>query len=177
MAVAVALEQSKFYTLGCPRLYVATDHKPLVGILCDRALDTIANPRFVSIKERTLWWNFEILYVAGKSQQAAVALSRKKFSAAASVCRLQMMTDDGEEGSEDLGSQLSASLAALVSSFDSSVREPRVITWEQLQQECKTDKTMVLLGDQIRRGFPDSGYDTDMGYVWWMGFLVTRQGL
>ena len=50
----VGLEQSKFYTLGCPRLYVATDHKPLVGILCDRALDTIANPRIVSIKERTL---------------------------------------------------------------------------------------------------------------------------
>ena len=54
MAVAVALEQSKFYTLGCPRLYVATDNKPLVGILCDRALDTIANPTIVSIKERTL---------------------------------------------------------------------------------------------------------------------------
>ena len=54
LAVAVALEQSKFYTLGCPRLYVATDHKPLVGILCDRALDTIANPTIVSIKERTL---------------------------------------------------------------------------------------------------------------------------
>ena len=54
MTVAVALEQSKFYTLGCPRLYVATDHKPLVGILCDRALDTIANPTIVSIKERTL---------------------------------------------------------------------------------------------------------------------------
>ena len=56
LAVAVGLEQSKFYTLGCPKLYIATDHKPLVGILCDRALDTIANPRIVSIKERTLWW-------------------------------------------------------------------------------------------------------------------------
>ena len=74
LAVAVGLEQSKYYTLGCPRLYVATDHKPLVGILCDRALDTIPNPRIVSIKERTLWWGFEILYVAGKNQQAADAL-------------------------------------------------------------------------------------------------------
>ena len=72
--MAVGLEQSKYYTLGCPRLYVATDHKPLVGILCDRALDTIPNPRIVSIKERTLWWGFEILYVAGKNQQAADAL-------------------------------------------------------------------------------------------------------
>ena len=112
--MAVGLEQSKFYTLGCPKLYVATDHKPLVGILGDRALDTIANPRIVSIKERTLWWNFEILYVAGKSQQAADALSRKKFSAAASVCRLQMLGGDSEKDSGCFGSMLSATLAALI---------------------------------------------------------------
>ena len=85
LAVAVGLEKSKFYTLGCPRVYVATDHKLLVGILCDRALDKIANLRIVTIKERNLWWSFEILYVAGKNQQAADALSRKKFSAA-QVC-------------------------------------------------------------------------------------------
>ena len=30
LAVAVDLEQSKFYTLGCPRLYIATYHNPLV---------------------------------------------------------------------------------------------------------------------------------------------------
>ena len=46
LAVAVDLEQSKFYTLGCPRLYIATDHKPLVSILCNRALDTIAEVAF-----------------------------------------------------------------------------------------------------------------------------------
>ena len=153
LAVAVGLEQSKFYTLGCPRLYVATDHKPLVGILSDRALDTIANPRIVSIKERTLWWKVEILYVEGKSQQAADALSRKKFSVAASVCRLQMIASDGEDASEYLG--LSASLEALTSCFGGSNTEPKVITWEQLQQECKDDKAMVTLADQIRRGFPD----------------------
>ena len=31
-AVAWALEQSKFFTQGCDRLTVATDHKPLVSI-------------------------------------------------------------------------------------------------------------------------------------------------
>ena len=135
--MAVGLEQSKFYTLGCPRLYVATDHKPLVGILCDRALDTIANPRIVSIKERTLWWNYEILYVQGKNQQAADALSRKKFSSAASVCRLQIIPGDNRDDSDHLGSNLSATLAALTSGFSGAKAEPRVITWEKLQQECK----------------------------------------
>ena len=159
LAVAVALEQSKFYTLGCPRLYVATDHKPLVGILCDRALDTIANPRIVSIKERTLWWNFEILYVEGRSQQAADALSRRKFSSATSVCRLQIAVDNGEGGAECLGAHVSASLAGLISSDGVTVGEPRVITWESLQLECGKDRVMVSLADQIRRGFPDSGYN------------------
>ena len=63
------------------------------------------------------------MYVAGKSQQAADALSRKKFSAAASVTRLQMMGGDSEEDSEGLGSILSAT-TALISST-----EPRVITY------------------------------------------------
>ena len=36
-----------------------------------------------------------------------------------------------------------------------------MVTWEQLQQECRDDKIMVTLADQIRRGFPDSGYDVN----------------
>ena len=125
--------------LGCgsgATLWGVMDHKPLVGILCDRALDTIANLRIVSIKERTLWWNFQILYVEGRSQQAADALSRKKFSAAASVCRLEVISLDGQDDSEMLRSGISASLAALTYGCGSSM-EPRVKTWESLQQECK----------------------------------------
>ena len=65
--MAVGLEQFKFYTLGCPRLYIATDQKPLV------------NPRIVSIKERTLWWNFEILYVAGKNNKQLIHCQGRNF--------------------------------------------------------------------------------------------------
>ena len=74
--------------------YVATDLKPLVGILCDRALDTTTNPRIGEERTLWLWWKFEILYIEGKSQQAADALSMKKFSAAAGVCRLQIIKGD-----------------------------------------------------------------------------------
>ena len=47
LAVVVGLECSRYYTLGCKQLYVATDHKPLLAILNDRALDTITNPRLL----------------------------------------------------------------------------------------------------------------------------------
>ena len=57
----VALESSRYYTLGCPKLMVATDHKPLLGIFGDRALGTIDNTRLVMIKQKTLPWNFDLV--------------------------------------------------------------------------------------------------------------------
>ena len=128
-------------------LDLATYHKPLVGILCDRALDTIANPRIVSIKERTLWCNFDILYVEGRNQQAADALSRKKFSEAASVCRLQVVVGDDRDDRDILWSDVSANIAALNIGYGDS-SDPKVITWESLQKEYKEDNIMVLLNYQ-----------------------------
>ena len=54
-AVARGLEDTKFYTLGCKDLYVATDHSPLVKILGDKSLADEENPRLARIKTRTLW--------------------------------------------------------------------------------------------------------------------------
>ena len=39
------------------------------------------------------------------------------------------------------------------------------IMWEHLQQECRDDRVMVTLADQIRRGFPDSGYDVNPAII------------
>ena len=69
------------------------------------------------------------------------------------------------DGSEDLRLEVSATLAALTSGYSGPGTEPRVITWEALQQECKEEKVMVILLDQIRRGFPDSGYYVDPAQV------------
>ena len=52
LAVAWALEQSKFFTQGCDELVVATDHKPLVGLLMDQTLDQITNARLMRIKQK-----------------------------------------------------------------------------------------------------------------------------
>ena len=88
LAVAVGLESSRYYTLGCPRLYIATDHKPLISILGDRALDTVVNPRLLKIKERTLAWRYDMVYVPGKKQAAADTLSRRKCEKVAGLALL-----------------------------------------------------------------------------------------
>jgi hypothetical protein len=54
LAVVWALEQTRFFTMGCPDLLVITDHQPLLKIFGDRRLDEIDNPRLFRLKRRTL---------------------------------------------------------------------------------------------------------------------------
>ena len=77
LAVAWGLEQTKYFTQGCKDLVVVTDHKPLLKILSDKALDEISNHRIFSLKQRTLPWQFQIDHLPGKSNEAADALSRQ----------------------------------------------------------------------------------------------------
>ena len=73
MAAAYGLKQCRMYTLGCPNLTLATDHKPLTRILNDCQLDTICNPRLLKLKERTVMYKFKIFHIAGKSKAMSLA--------------------------------------------------------------------------------------------------------
>ena len=76
LAVAWGLEQTRYFTMGCSDLIIVTDHKPLVKIFTDKALDEITNYRMFSIKQRTLPWMFKIFHRPGKTNSAADAISR-----------------------------------------------------------------------------------------------------
>jgi len=65
LAVAWALEQTRFFTQGCDNLMVVTDHKPLTKLLGNRALDEIQNTRLFRLKQRTLPWYFQIRHKPG----------------------------------------------------------------------------------------------------------------
>ena len=80
LAVAFALEQSKMFVLGCEKLILATDHKPLVPILNGRRLDLITNPRLLKLKERTLPYRFVAQHIPGPLNVAADATSRNPSS-------------------------------------------------------------------------------------------------
>lgn len=45
LAVAVALDKSRHFVLGCKDLIIAVDHKPLLKLFGDRSLDEISNSR------------------------------------------------------------------------------------------------------------------------------------
>ena len=71
-----ALKKTKYFTLGCPDLFIGTDHKPLLGIFANKDLDSIDNPRIVKLKEKTLGWSFTPVYIPGKKIGGTDALSR-----------------------------------------------------------------------------------------------------
>ena len=76
LAIAWSLEQTKFFTMGCHQLVVATNHKPLTKLLGDRTLDEIPNPRRFRLKQRTLPCGFSIVHTPGKTNFADDAVSR-----------------------------------------------------------------------------------------------------
>ena len=61
LAIAWSLEDTKFFTLGCDNLIIATDHNPLTKIFGGRSLDEISNTHIFRLKQRTLMWRFKIM--------------------------------------------------------------------------------------------------------------------
>ena len=45
---------TRYYIQGCDKLIAGTDLKPLLGVLNERSLESIANPRLERLKEKTL---------------------------------------------------------------------------------------------------------------------------
>ena len=144
LAVAWSLEDTRWFTLGCKSLIIATDHKPLLRILGDKSLEAIQNPRLFRLKQRTLMWSFNIMYVAGKNNHAADATSRNPGSRCKedtlAIIRLE---DDRVDGMEDDVVAAARSLA-----------EGGVLTWHDLQRAQQTDGNMQLLHHLVSSGFP-----------------------
>ena len=100
LGVAWALEQTRYFTMGCNDLLVVVDHKPLVKILADKRLDEIDNTRLLRLKQSTLLCRFQIEYQPGKMNDFADAVSRRpnRFSELASVA----MQSEGDRIKESI---------------------------------------------------------------------------
>ena len=75
MGIQYGLERCEYFLRGCEKLTVKTDHQPLVGIWPMEKADII-NPRLYKVRERTERFQFDIVWVPGKKNEIADALSR-----------------------------------------------------------------------------------------------------
>jgi hypothetical protein len=138
------LESTRHYTLGNPKLLIATDHKPVLKILGDRKLEDINNPRLAKMKEKMLRWQFDMMHVPGKIHVGPDTLSRKEMTVAI-VNMLASQDTDSLDSTRDLEVCLEATVAANM---------PHPISWPEVRDAVSKDKVLGMLADQISDGFP-----------------------
>ena len=144
LAVVYALHQTRYYTTGCQDLTVATDHKPLVGILNDRSLSEIENQRLLNLKEKTLAYSFKIIHVSGKKNLGADAASRYPPS-----------TDRSRQVNESDEVTLAEDDSILASTAYSLYSISNVITWDMVKEATSSDQSLQCLERMIHEGFPE----------------------
>ena len=154
LAVAWALHDTRYFTLGCRDLHVQTDHRALVRLLGDKNLDEIDNRRLVNLKEKTMPWSFSVAWVPGTAIPAPDATSRRPqdtpgmpddFPAAMAAIRTaEVETTDlaGDAEFAALGRLKTGELAA--------------VTWDRVQEETWVDSDMRDLITAISKGFNES---------------------
>ena len=54
LAIVWDLDHSRYFTLGCDKLQIVTDYKPIVKIFDDRLLDEIPNTKIFKMKQATM---------------------------------------------------------------------------------------------------------------------------
>ena len=76
-AAVHGLDKTSMFALGHPSLMLALDHKPLIKIFGDAALESITNPRLFNFKQKTLKYRFRTVHVPGKKNVVPDTFSRR----------------------------------------------------------------------------------------------------
>ena len=145
LAVVYALHQTRYYIQGCTDLTIATDHKPLLGILNDRALTEISNRRLLNLKEKTFGYSFKIIHISGKKNLGADAASRYPSAHPDDVDTVDIM----EEASDiaDDGATRMATSHTLYSLTN-------MVTWDMVREASASDPILRRLQCLTQDGFP-----------------------
>ena len=151
LAVAWALNHAQVFTKGCPNIIISTDHKPLLGILNDKPMEDIKNPRILRLKEQTLQFNFTMKYNQGKWHRAPDALSRSPTPQFVKILDIFSMEEDSAVETHEAVSEIACAI----------ISPPSLLSLDDVRKATVEDKTMQLLKSAIREGFCSSQHLTD----------------
>jgi hypothetical protein len=171
LGVADALNKTKYFTMGCPRLVVGTDHLPLLGLLTDKHLDAIDNPCLVRLKQKTLGWQFTTVYIPGKLLRGTDALSRYGVRHCTEEEIHHIIHDDSpSDGRHLIGLMATATSnnttpslpllldtdTHLITSLSTKIRP---VTWEEIKQLTSRYTHLQTLINLVQSSFPASRGD------------------
>lgn len=137
LAVVHGLQRCRMFVLGSPNLIIAVDHKPLVGILNDRELSTIDNPRLLQLKEKTLMYRFRIIHAPGKSEIMKIPDTTSR--------------NPVPEVSDDISTVCEA---AAISYARDQAEGINAVDWQTVQHHAAHDDECITLSTVIQNGFP-----------------------
>ena len=154
LAVVWALEDTRFFTIGCTDLHIQTDHRPLIKLLGDRTLDEINNRRLINLKERSMGWQFEIHHVPGRLIPAPDATSRNPFNSLEDVDGISMSAVlEAIRSFEEIDSSMEM---GVVAAAKATLPPHSSITWERVRDETSRDIYLLQLIEMAENGFPVS---------------------
>ena len=161
LAVAWGLKKAKYFVAGCKDLIIATDHKPLLGILNDKELDSIDNSRLVKLKQKTLAFRFSIVHVPGIKHKIADATSRYPIGSSSEtqerltrhIARANRINPDEQDSSEteELEQEIKSEINGICMSIGGD-NDCEAVSMEDVARESNRDTEMKLLVDSIRKG-------------------------
>ncbi|XP_071478837.1 uncharacterized protein [Diadema antillarum] len=169
LAVADALDKARYFVLGCEDLIIAVDHKPLLKIFADRALQDIPNPRLRNLKEKTLRYRFRMVHIPGFRHRATDCLSRHPtgepeklhlpddiatialtpatfLHSATLMTGLRTMTPHNNSVEVCMLSSVTCALESL---------HLKSVTWDRVRTATASDDNMQALLNAIEAGMPE----------------------
>ena len=170
LTVADALEKTRYFVLGCENLIVAVDHKPLLKLLADRAIDDIPTHRLRNLKEKTLRYRFRITHVPGVKNKAPAAMSRRSVG---SALRSRVnIPDDNAAIVIHIPSSMHTDVMYIVRRIEpddddyveqdnltwctAGLESLRSLTWDCMREATSSDVDMHTLEEMATDGIADS---------------------
>ena len=140
LAVVDALFKARHFISGCSKLTVAVDHLPLVGLLSDRSLADIDNPRLLLLKEKTLWFRFSIIHVPGRNHCGPDYMSRNALDKTGTTKEVRLACISGLAQAGGLECQTSRIEGCLRNATIASVESLQALTFDRIRQEVMQDR-------------------------------------
>ena len=154
------------FVLGCDNLIVSTDHQPLLGILRDRDLSSIGNPRLLNLKQRTLPYQFTIQHNPGKWHRGPDAMSRNPTATVSAVTedKLPSLEAIRENEIEPTDTSEDPHDAYVLAAFSMTENDTSVPISDIEEKSC-SDETYKLIAETVSTGFPMTRHATDFEHI------------